>query len=239
MEYDSNGPILKPLLALDGQPSFQGTTAAFLPFPDGLLAYEHALQTLHSAVPSADTIYISLQDETQKTQILARLASPVPLFPSHNHSDEEHHSPHQTPKLEFIPDLAGYGKPGNDQLKGLLKAHTIYPDSRWPIMSCEFPLLPPPALQQLVLEYQDPVTCFVREDGLLEPLLGIWGSEALKNMYAHVVSKEIDENILRCVVEEAKGKLVKPLREEWIVKPETESDREGAMMTWREIRGGS
>ncbi|PVH82741.1 hypothetical protein DL98DRAFT_132217 [Cadophora sp. DSE1049] len=239
MEYDSNGPILKPLLVLDGQLVFQGTKAAFLPFPDGLLAFEHALQTLHSAVPSADTIYISLQDESQKSKIKSRLANPSSLFPSHNRSDDDHHSPHRIPKLEIIPDQAGSGKPGNGQLKGLLAAHTIYPDFTWLVLGCEFPLLTPPALQQLVLEYQDPVTCFLKEDGVLEPLLGIWGSEALENLYAHVVSKEVDENILRHVVEEVQGKLVKPLREEWIVKPKTESDWEEALMAWRKIRGAS
>ena len=237
MEYGSNGPVINLLLLLNGRPSFAGADAALQPFPDGFLAFEHALQTLHSAVPSADTVYISLQHESQKSKIQFRLDDPDPLFPSHDHADDGPTSPHRTPRLEIISNQTGSGNSSNSPLNGLLAAHAINPDAKWLVQSCEFPLLPPPALQQLVLEYRDPVTCFVGENGVPEPLLGIWGSEALESLRAHEGGEDVDEEGLRRAVEELQGTLVKPLREEWIVKPETEEEWEQTMMTWRELRG--
>ncbi|KAK0102091.1 hypothetical protein ONS96_006054 [Cadophora gregata f. sp. sojae] len=219
MEYDANGPVLNLLLMLGEQLSLAGVDAAFLPFPDGLLAFEHALQTLHSAVPSADTIYISLKDEGQKSKLQLRLDNPSPLFPSQDHSDDNHHSHHQTPKLEIIPEQARQARSGDVHLDALFAVHKICPDAKWLALGCDFPLLPPSALQQLVLEYRDPVTCFMKENGAAEPFLGIWASEALGHLHTHVESKPCDENVLRVVFEDLQGNLVKPLREKWIVTP--------------------
>ncbi|KAH6717148.1 hypothetical protein BKA61DRAFT_318796 [Leptodontidium sp. MPI-SDFR-AT-0119] len=157
MEYDSKGPVLKVLFLLNEKPSFGGIQSPLLHFPDSLLTFEHALQTLHSAVPSADTIYISLHGESQISDIQSRLDDPSPLFPSHAHSAHDHYSP-QTPRLEIILDGAGSRGSDTGPVTRLLAAHKIYPDSKWLVLGCAFPLLPPPALQQLVLEYQDPVT---------------------------------------------------------------------------------
>ncbi|KAL2061026.1 hypothetical protein VTL71DRAFT_9078 [Oculimacula yallundae] len=58
MQCDANEPLLRPLLVLGNK-----RTGCFLEhllrFPDGLFPFEHALQTIQSAAPSADTIYIS------------------------------------------------------------------------------------------------------------------------------------------------------------------------------------
>ncbi|KAG4435827.1 hypothetical protein IFR05_008686 [Cadophora sp. M221] len=237
MEYDSKGPILKVLLILNDQPRFGGIQSPFLPFPESLLAFEHTLQTLHSAVPSADTIYISLQDKRQISDIQFRLDNPSPLFSSHAHSDHDHHS-RQISKLKIILDEAGSRGSDIGSVANLLAAHMIYPDSSWLVVGCGFPLLPPPALQQLVLKYQDPVTCFVREDGNVEPSLRIWGSEALERLKISVESGGFVEQNWERVVENMQRKLVKPLREEWNSKPQTIEEWEVAMMTWKEIRGG-
>lgn len=60
----------------------------------------------------------------------------------------------------------------------------------------------------------------------MEPLLGIWGSEALERLEVSVGSDNIVEQKLGRVVEEMQGKSVKPLREEVV------------MMTWKKLRGG-
>ncbi|TAQ91015.1 hypothetical protein B7494_g602 [Chlorociboria aeruginascens] len=62
----------------------------------------------------------------------------------------------------------------------LLSAYSIDPNVNWLVMTCCYPLLPPTALQQLLLEFQDPFTCFINEDGFVQPLIGISGSEALR-----------------------------------------------------------
>ncbi|KAH7313011.1 hypothetical protein BKA65DRAFT_150287 [Rhexocercosporidium sp. MPI-PUGE-AT-0058] len=240
MEYDSKGPILKVLLLLNDQSGFSNIQSSLLPFPDGLLGFEHTLQTLHSAVPSADTIYISTRDESQESKIKFRLDNPSPLFPPHAHSDHDHdHYSPQTPRLETILAEAGFQESGYGAVSGLLAAHKLHPDAKWLVLCCGFPLLPPPALQQLVLECRDPVTCFVREDGVVEPLLGIWGSEALERLSILLEGETVDERVLGRVIEELQGKLVKPLREEWIVKPRTNEEWKIAMMTWEELRGAN
>ena len=73
--------------------------------------------------------------------------------------------------------------------------------------------MPPTALQQLILEYEDPVTCFADEKGGME-VIGIWSPEALWRMKGEAeVEREAD-----WVVKGEKGKLVRPLREEWILR---------------------
>jgi molybdopterin-guanine dinucleotide biosynthesis protein A len=78
-------------------------------------------------------------------------------------------------------------------------------------------------LQQLILEYEDPVTCFVNEGGIAEPLIAIWGPEALERLKGVL---ERGKSGLDGVVEGMGGKLVKPLREEWIQWSNTE-EQEG------------
>jgi molybdopterin-guanine dinucleotide biosynthesis protein A len=41
---------------------------------------------------------------------------------------------------------------------GLLAAHAMLPGATFLVLGCDYPLLPPTALQQLILEYITPVT---------------------------------------------------------------------------------
>jgi molybdopterin-guanine dinucleotide biosynthesis protein A len=56
---------ITPLLCIGGQSSRMGTRKELLQFPDGLLAFEHALITIYNALPTTSTVYISLHDESQ------------------------------------------------------------------------------------------------------------------------------------------------------------------------------
>ena len=73
MDFEGGGPVLKPILLIGGQSTLMGIPKHLLPFPDSRLAFEHALETLHSAIPSASTIYISIHDESQKQGVQFRL----------------------------------------------------------------------------------------------------------------------------------------------------------------------
>lgn len=223
MEFDSNGPVLKPLLLIGGQSSRMGTRKELLSFPNGRLAFENALVTLHSAVPSASTIFISIHDETQRADIEFRLQDPTPLFVSRvpSHDDDDH--PIRIPTLEIIMDQAG---PDIGPGAGLLAAHSLHPDTMWLVLGCGYPLLPASALQQLILEYRDPVTCFVNEKGFAVPLLGIWSPGALRKLKQNVNAGRSDLNI---IVKSVEGKLVQPLREEWIRGVNTENEWEEIM----------
>ena len=77
----------------------------------------------------------------------------------------------------------------------------------------DYPLLPPTALQQLILEYSPPVTYFSSEKRGSEPLLGIWSPEALGELRAKVLE---GKNELSSIVKHVGGKAISPLRQEWI-----------------------
>jgi hypothetical protein len=64
-ESETEDVTITSLLSIGGQSTRMGIRKELLPFPDGLLAFEHALITIHEAIPTAGTIYISLHDETQ------------------------------------------------------------------------------------------------------------------------------------------------------------------------------
>ncbi|CZT43588.1 uncharacterized protein RSE6_03650 [Rhynchosporium secalis] len=233
MEYDAKGPLIKPLLLLGEQADANYA----IRFPNGLLAFELALQTLHSAIPSADTIYISVCDEIQVEAIRFRVENPGPLFPPHAHSDHDHEAT-QSPRLEIIfYNKTGSFNASSTSSAGLHVAHDLFPYVKWLVLGSGYPLLPPPALQQLILELEDPVTCFVREDGILEPWLGIWGCEAPKILKTAMGDEVLEVDVLKRVFEEVQGKQVKPLREEWLTKPRTKKDWDDAIQINREIRG--
>lgn len=110
---------------------------------------------------------------------------------------------------------------------GLLAAHSLHPDTKWLVLSCEYPFLPPPALQQLILEYQSPVTCLANEIGLAQPLVAIWDSEVLEKLRGAVKSGKTK---LNGVVEEMNRRLIRPLREQWITRADTKEE-------WDEAEG--
>jgi len=220
MEYDSEGPPLKLLLLIGGNAFRIGTRKELLPFADGRPGLEHALETLHSAVPSASTIYISLHDKSQLEGIepfLKDIVARARVAEDAEHEEHDHHL-HSFPELKPIFDNQ---EEDIGLAAGLLAARSIHPDSKWLVLSCDYPFLPPAALQQLILEYQPPVTCFVNESRVEEPLIGIWDELALERLKRSVGE---GRSSLREVVRELKGRLVKPLREVWITNINTREE---------------
>ncbi|KAF8857912.1 hypothetical protein BDZ45DRAFT_743918 [Acephala macrosclerotiorum] len=102
-------------------------------------------------------------------------------------------------------------------------AHTLDPESKWLVLGFDYPLLPASALQQLILEYEDPVTCFVNREEFAEPLIGIWSPNALRKLGENV---EVGRSGLGTVVKEVGGKMVRPLREGWIKGTNTREEWE-------------
>lgn len=126
-------------------------------------------------------ICISLHDESQLEGIQFRLDIPThqpvhtPVAPEAS-PDVYHHSS-SFPALEPIFDPERHGDIG--PAAGLLAAHAAHPAATLLVLGCDYPLLPPAALQQLILEYEPPLTCFVNVDGFTEPLIAVWSLEAL------------------------------------------------------------
>lgn len=221
MEFDAGDSVLKPLLLIGGASSRMGTRKELLPFPDGRTALEHAIETLHHSVPSAKTIFISLHSRSQVSGIQAILDALRTRREMHVAEEDDHHDIFPAVELLFDGQEEEIGPAA-----GLLSAHAVDASTKWLVLGCDYPLLPPPALQQLILEYQDPVTCFENEDGFSEPLIAIWSPEALLGL-----KKNVSNGVcgLNRVVKDSCGKLVKPLREEWITGTNTKDDWEEAM----------
>jgi hypothetical protein len=82
--------------------------------------------------------------------------------------------------LQIIFDASGVDI---EPAAGLLAAHPLCI-----ILGSGHPLLSPTALQQLVLEYQAPVTCFSNEGGFSQPLIAVWGPAVLLKLKYNVES---------------------------------------------------
>jgi molybdopterin-guanine dinucleotide biosynthesis protein A len=94
------------------------------------------------------------------------------------------------------------------------------------VLGCDYPLLPPAALQQLILEYEPPLTCFVNAGSFTEPLIAVWSPEALDTL-----AREVREgrSSLNRVVGMLKGKKVRPWRDTWITRYNTMEEWEEAL----------
>lgn len=216
MEYNAEGPILKPLLIVGGDSTTEGTRRELLSLPNGKLLYEHSLQNLHEALPRAKIIYVSIHSESQKQALTTdKLQHQSETDPSHHDHDPDH-APQKFPDLQFLINDKNEDNE-SDPVTALRTAHHQFPDSKFLVTSCEYPLLGPAALQQLILEYEEPVTCFMNGNGVIQPLIGIWGLKALKKMDA-------SGGDLGTLVRDLGGKVVKPLREEWIRGSESEEE---------------
>ncbi len=234
LAVSSNEDInIMPLLCIGGQSSRMGTRKELLQFPDGLLAFEHALNTIHNAMPTTSTICISLHNESQLEGIQFRLntstrpSSPLPN-PAEVGADEHHHSL-RFPEVETIFDDTSHGDIG--PAAGLLAAHAAHPAATLLVLGCDYPLLPPAALQQLILEYEPPLTCFVNAEGFTEPLIALWSPKALDALSAEV---RAGSNGLNRVVSLLSGKKVMPLRDTWIAGCNVREEWEEALQVLRQ-----
>lgn len=205
---------LKPILLLGGLSTRMGARKELLPFPDTRPAYQHTLSTIHSAVPNASTIYLSLASGSQSTanDYISTKPSDVTISLLYDEQRERSIGP----------------------AAGLLAAYTEDPEATWMVVGCDYPLLPPTALQQLILEYQEPVTCFLNEEGFIEPMLAIWGPDAIRALRNDV---EAGNTSMNRVIKKLGGKTVRPLREEWIRGANTKEDWEAAMKIVGETSG--
>jgi molybdopterin-guanine dinucleotide biosynthesis protein A len=227
-----------PLLCIGGESSRMGTRKELLPFSDGLLAFEHALITIHDAIPGASTIYLSLRDEAQLEGIRFRLEIPLrrpasQYIPEDEPESHENHHESAFPTLKPIFDMQEHGDIG--PAAGLLAAHAALPSATLLVLGCDYPLLPPTALQQLILEYKPPLTCFVNAEGFTEPLIAIWSPEALDVLERNV--KEGRSGLNRVVAMMEGVKAIKPLREAWIMGCNTRGEWDEAMQVLKERDG--
>ncbi|EPE33884.1 molybdenum cofactor biosynthesis protein C [Glarea lozoyensis ATCC 20868] len=214
MEYDSNGPNLKPLLLINVASPSDDITGDFRVLQNGQPAFELALGTLHDVLPNADTIYICVQNQLQVDAIEERLSQPDSIKNKSSALDhEQDHPPLPFPKIHPIFLEADHNYNSN----GLLAAAREFPQVNWLVLVCDYPILPPPALQQLILDFEQPVTCFVTPKGSVEPFVGIWTPAALRRMVQQVAFSSSFVEIF----EDLGGRKISPLRLEWLAHSES------------------
>lgn len=221
---------ITPLLVLGGQSSRMGTPKHLLSFPDNRPAYQHALETLRSAVPLAEQILISCRHQEQ----FDSLSEDLERFRSKQISQIGHED-HGSISFKYIPvvDSTKHGDIG--PAAGLLAAHHQSPGATLMVLGCDYPLLPASALLQLILEYEPPVTCFLSVDEqsgkeFCEPLVSIWAPEALDKL-----EEEVGRGMsgLNRIVKMLGGKKIRPLRDAWIMGCNTPEEWEKALAILR------
>ncbi|KFY44669.1 hypothetical protein V494_01374 [Pseudogymnoascus sp. VKM F-4513 (FW-928)] len=201
---------IKPLLLIGGQSLRMGTRKELLTLPNGRLALECALETLWCTIPNAPSVYLSLHDESQLDAVwLARQEreqsqslpfATVPIFDNQDHD---------------IGPAAG-----------LLAAHAMFPATSFLVLGCDYPLITPEALKQLMFQYVHPVTCFSNDEGFSEPLIAIWAPEALEKLKENV---KRGRNGLNEVIKQIGGNTATPIRKQWIKGTNTRKEWDEAM----------
>lgn len=177
------------LVLAGGLSSRMGVPKHLLPHIDGRPVYKHTIDALHFTCPLNSSIYISLRNESQLSDLQLAIGSPQikPLYDGHSDSSQ-------------------------GPAAGLLAAHKHLPDSVWLVVGCDYPLLTSDALQQLLREYEPPVTCFRNLEGYADPLLGIWSPEALTKLERNVGEGRSGPS---SVVQSMGGKTVEPMDFKW------------------------
>jgi hypothetical protein len=217
MDYNSSGPNLKPLLLMHELLSVNYIHRGFSLLADGRPAFERALGILHDVLPGADTIYVAVQNEGQMNEIESRLCHPDSIKHKIPTSDHEHDHPVTFPTI--CPIFIEEGRGCDSKNTGaLLAANNKRPEANWLVLVSSYSILSPPALQQLVLEFEPPVTCFINSEGIPEPLVGIWTPDALKRLAKEVESG--NSNLVE-VFNKMEGRTITPLRQEWLMYDET------------------
>ncbi|KAF4423694.1 bifunctional molybdenum cofactor biosynthesis [Fusarium acutatum] len=139
--------------------------------PDGRPLYQHQIEVLRKACPEAETVYVSLAQDSEMDELLQN-ASKV----SYEATPGEN-------SIEIILDLeSSQGDESKGPAAGLLAAYDSDPEATWLVVACDYPSITADALQELRTRYKSPVTCFQNQEGFYEPLLGIWSPEATNHL---------------------------------------------------------
>ncbi|EXK86036.1 hypothetical protein FOQG_10085 [Fusarium oxysporum f. sp. raphani 54005] len=162
---------MKPLILAGGKSTRMGFPKHLLTMPDGRPLYQHQIEVLRKACPEAETVYISLAQDSEMDELLQN-ASKV----SYEATPGEN-------SIEIILDLeSSQGDESKGPATGILAAYDSDPEATWLVVACDYPCITPSALQELQSRYKPPVTCFKNHEGFCEPLLGIWSPEAISHL---------------------------------------------------------
>lgn len=141
---------------------------------DGRPLYQHQIELLARSCPESPVIYMSLAQDSEIDNQHSNIS------PAAGQDSRSSASTAAAPKVEVIYDLQpNQTDQSAGPAAGLLAAFSSDPHATWLIIPCDSPFLSPAVLERLRREYEPPVTCFRNGEGFCEPLIGIWGPEAL------------------------------------------------------------
>lgn len=113
---------------------------------------------------------------------------------------------------------------------GLLAAYDHDKSAHWLVLGCDYPLATLYALERLISEYEEPLTCFDGTDGFCEPLFAIWSPSALSNLKENVIKGATGP---MKVVREMNAKVVKPENPEWAMGTNTPEQWDAAAILFQ------
>lgn len=216
---------IQPVLLVGGQSSRMGKRKELLTFPDGRTVIEHALDTLRQIRCNSDTIYISMNGKHQLPDIEFIIEATASNQPSEPPTTDVVNT-----KVHKIIPVYDNNKGQIGPAAGLLSVHALVPDACLLVVACDYPLLEASALEQLLKEHTSPATCFVSDSGFAEPLIAVWGVEALERLKENVAD---GNNGLNAVIKQLGGKMIAPLNHEWTKGTNTPQEWEDAMSVLR------
>ncbi|KAF4960786.1 hypothetical protein FGADI_729 [Fusarium gaditjirri] len=154
-----------------GKSTRMGLPKHLLMMPDGRHLYQHHIEVLRKACPEAETVYISLAQDSEMDELLQNVSKiSYEATPGEN-------------SIEIILDLeSSQGDESKGPAAGLFAAYESDPQATWLVVACDYPSITADSLQGLQACYKPPVTCFQNQEGFCEPLLGVWSPEAISHL---------------------------------------------------------
>ena len=200
---------LNVVLVAAGRSSRMGYPKFLLPRPDGRPSYLETLEMLRIACPDARHVYLLLREPSPQH---GQLQNPRGLRMEFLYQSD----------LDVDPATTAAVGPGAT----LLSAFQQDPRAHWLVMPCDYPLMTAPEIRRLVAQYKDPVTCFENCRGSLEPLVAVWGPDALHH-FAHLSSNGVFD--MTRAIETLGGTRVRPSYDHSLFNANTREDWEHAM----------
>lgn len=189
---EPEGQAIKFLLLAGGLSSRMGKPKFLLPHPDDRPNYLHTMQTLHNACRDAASGFVALVNPASHPGLQIESLPGLPIQPL------------------YESDLVGVNRGSSPAIYlSLLCAFQQDPTAHWLVMPCDYPLMGVREIQNLLVHYQEPVTCFENGRGELEPLAGVWGPAALAYLAANLGAQDDIDVDLRAAFVALRGTRVR------------------------------
>lgn len=203
---------LEVLILAGGHSSRMGSPKHLLSLPSGPL-YAQLVRVLHEAVPNIRTMHVSIAARSDLDTSLRDGSVSLP---------PQGTIPSTSITLKLVMDDA---EQDIGPAAGLLAAHHHKPAATWLVLACDYPLIEPDAVRQLIESYETPATCFKNAEGFREPLLGIWSPAALRSLVENVASGRSGPAY---TLKRLDSKLITPGQETWLTNVNTKQEWEEA-----------